>query len=233
MGRNLPYNRTDALEWTLSHLDRWEAKAGEIGLDETRVHSMRQAAQAAREALIEAEIARNRARAATATWHRLADAMKADVSASVSLIKTTAALEARAPSGGGEPAERAIYTTAWLSYPGKPGRAPAPDAPGLPRAHMDSGGAVVLAWMGRGPSGTRYTVMRDLGCDGAGANAWTILGDTHDKAFTDRTVPIGTASVAYRVVAKHGPHAVEGPATLMRLGSASAPAGADTTKIAG
>lgn len=215
MGRNLPYNRTDALEWTLSHLDRWEDVAGEIGLDEQGVQSMMQAAQAAREALIEAEIARDRAKAATATWHRLADAMKAEVSASVSQIKTTAALEARAPGGGGEPVERAIYTKAWLSYPGTPGKAPAPQEPGLPLAHMDGSGAVVLAWTGKGPSGTRYTVMRDLGS----ANAWTILGDTHDKTITDRTVPIGTPSVAYRVVAKYGPHAVEGPATLIRFGS--------------
>ncbi len=215
MGRNLPYNRTDALEWTLSHLGRWEAVAGEIGLDELRVLSMMDAAQAAREALIEAEIARARARAATATWHRLADAMKAEVSASVSLIKTTAALEARVPGGGGESAERAIYTKAWLSFPGTPSRAPAPRAPGLPLAHMDGSGGVVLAWTGKGPSGTRYTVMRDLGS----ANAWTILGDTHDKTITDRTVPIGTPSVAYRVVAKYGPHAVEGPATLIRFGS--------------
>ncbi|MFI4917575.1 MAG: hypothetical protein ACIAS6_13855 [Phycisphaerales bacterium JB060] len=216
MGRNLPYNRTDALEWTLSHLDRWDQVAVEIGLDGQRVQSLRDAAQAARAALVEAEVARARARAATEAWHRLADAMKAEVSASVSLIKTTAALAARSPGGGGEPAERAIYTRAWLSYPGKPSAAPPPEAPGLPTTNLQNGGAIVLAWTGRGPAGTRYTVQRKLEHQAG----WTLVGDTHEKRFVDRTLPIGTPVALYQIVAKHGPHAVAGPITRMQLGSA-------------
>ncbi|MEQ9094878.1 MAG: hypothetical protein RIE32_01290 [Phycisphaerales bacterium] len=219
MGRNLPYNRTDALEWTLSHLDRWDQVAGEIGLDGPRVQSMRDAAQAARAALVEAEVARARARAATEAWHRLADAMKAEVSASVSLIKTTAALAARTPGGGGgggEAAERAIYTKAWLSFPGKPSAAPPPETPGLPTTNLQNGGAIVLAWTGRGPAGTRYTVRRKLEHE----TGWTLVGDTHEKRFVDRTLPIGTPVALYQIVAKHGPHAVAGPVTRMQLGSA-------------
>lgn len=213
MGRNLPYNRTDALEWTLSHLDRWEDVAGEIGLDEQGVQSMMQAAQAAREALIEAEIARARAKAATATWHALADAMKADVSAAIATIKATAAEQGRA---GGDPAERAVYGAAWLSAPDKPGPAPAPREPGAPTTDLDNDGAPVLKWTGKGPAGTRYTVLRQLGDEGA----WTVIGDTHEKRFTDRTLPGGTPRVGYQIVAKYGPHAVASVATMMRLGSA-------------
>ncbi|UYV11521.1 MAG: hypothetical protein NCW75_09430 [Phycisphaera sp.] len=216
MGRNLPYNRTDALERTLSHLDRWEDVAGEIGLDEQGVQSIVQAAQAAREAMIQAEIARARAKAATATWHRLADAMKAEVSTAIVTIKATAA---QAGQAQGDPAaERAVYGTAWLSYANKPGVAPAPDEPGQPTTGLDNNGAAVLAWTGKGPAGTRYAVRRQL----EGETGWTAIGDTHEKAFVDRTLPAGTPSVAYQVVAKYGPHAVAGVPTVMRLGSAPA-----------
>lgn len=218
MGRNLPYNRTDALEWTLSHLDRWEDVAGEIGLDEQGVQSMMQAAQAAREAMIEAEAARAEAKSATATWHRLADAMKAEVSTAIVTIKATAA---RAGQAQGDPAaERAVYGAAWLSFAGRPGPSPAPREPGAPTTDLDNHGAPVLRWTGKGPAGTRYMVHRQLD----GETGWTAIGDTHEKTFVDRTLPAGTPSVVYQIVAKYGPHAVAGVATVMRLGSAPAQA---------
>lgn len=220
MGRNMPYNRTDALEWTLSHIGRWEAVAGEIGLDEARVQSMRQAAQAAYDAMIEAEAARAKAKALTETWHRLADSMKADVSAAIATIKATAAAEGRTPGGGGQPAEKAVYAKALLSFGDKPGPAPAPREPSLPTTNLDNTGAVVLSWRGKGRAGTRYAVRRTL----PGEATWTVVGDTHEKTFTDRTVPMGTPEIVYQIVARYGPHAVSGPATVMRIGSIGAEA---------
>ncbi len=211
MGANMPNDRTQALDWVEAHIDPWTENQAAINLSVEQVAAITLLAETAREKLIAAGTARDAAKAATAAWHQSADQMK---SFSSSLI---AELKSYARGEGGE----VVYQLAQISKRAQPGEAPPPAVPTSLTSSLTNQGDVALTWKGKGPTGTRYIIERKLPAE----TKFFFLGDTSDKAFTDKTVPSGATPVVYQVIAVHTDNRVPGEPSYVRFGTGNAQQG--------
>lgn len=90
-----------------------------------------------------------------------------------------------------------IYTKANIPPPTQ-GTAQGPAAqPTNVGAFIDNLGNVQLSWQGSLAGGTFFTVWRKL----SGETSWTQMGSVVSKSFADSTIPGGTSSANYYVVA--------------------------------
>lgn len=205
MGTNMPGNRTNALEWVEQRIEPWTTNQAAIDLSAAQVAAITQLAQTAREKLTAAGQAQQAARNATQEWHSAADQMKALASDLIIDIKAYARGE------GGED----VYGLAQINPRSPAGEAPPPAVPYDMRTNLTNEGAVSITWKGRGPTGTRYHVLRQLESE----TSFTFQGDTSDKAFTAATVPAGTPRVDYQIVAVHTDNRVPGEPFFVRFGT--------------
>ena len=213
MGSNLPADRNPAIEWLAARLERWEANAGDIGLDEADVADLAALADQAAQARTRAGEARASARSMTRHWHLRADATMDRARELILKIKAHAAATDNPE----------VYALAALSAPAtrrREGEGPQP--PRDIAAELRPGGAVALSWEGGGPRGAFYIVHRRL----VGEASERIIAVVAAKRFVDETLPADPGTVRYRIDAQRGQAVAEGPVRLVRLGTieAAAPA---------
>lgn len=202
---NVPENRLEQIVWFENHLPLWSAKPGDFGVTSGQLLALSDAVAAARLAHDRAMAARQASLHATVALREQSGAML-DVGRNlVGVIKAFIA-------DGGDPS---LWGRAGIeppASPGGPGSGPAPTAPFMLSAALDSLGGVVLRWKARQPaslSGVTYSILRalDVGAGagvGVGVGEFVLLDAVGGKVFVDDTVPEGVRSVSYIVRARHG-----------------------------
>jgi hypothetical protein len=170
----------------------WVARADEIGATPAAAAAVADRLAAARAKYDAAYAAREAARNATAELKAaVRDLMRAGADV-VKQVRAKAAVE-----GDG------VYSLALIPPPAAPSRIPAPGLPTGFTATLLPDGALKLRWKCPNPAnavGTVYQVSRRIG-DAGGGGPFVAAGVVGKRTFVDTTLPAGTASVTYEVVA--------------------------------
>ena len=189
----LPRTDRELITWVRARLDTWENEAAAIGLREEDVSELSARLVAATEAYEAILSARAHAKNATVGWRFAGGALRELTGALVASIK------AQAERTG----NRSVYTDALIPPARRRsalGRPPMPLMRGLSMPHS---GIMELRWTGTRRGGTMFLIYRGL--HSAGASTLlnpTLLDSTTRFVYRDRTLPPGTLSVSYAVVAQ-------------------------------
>lgn len=202
MGKNMPAERGQALDWINARLDPWETNAAAIGLDPTDPAAMIALAGTADDARLAADAARSASKAATQNWYDKADEAMDFARELILKIKAEAATDPQ------------VYVLAQISPKASPGETPAPDVPSDVKAELLDQGRVRLTWKGKGPRGTFYIVKRRL----LNENTFTVIATVTDKVFTDESLPFGIDKAVYAIDAQQTDKLVYGPEKNVQLG---------------
>jgi len=199
MSRLVPREHFQSITFFSTHTTQWLDHAAQIGTSTQEVALLADEVEAARAALTAQRQAQQAARSATLRLKLAIEAMKRRGANILAQVK------AKAAADGGS-----IYTLARISPPDDPSPIGAPGLPTGFSVELQAGGSLVLKWEcpnPRGAVGTIYQVSRCIGTSGK----YEVIGISGTKSFTDDTVPTGTASVTYQVIAmrstKRGPTA--------------------------
>ncbi len=214
MGRNLPTQRGNALDWITDRLATWTENAAAIGVDAADVAALASATAQADTARTAAGAARAASKSATQNYYDKADTA---IEGARDLILTVKAFAASSD-------DPQVYVLADLSPKAPPGETPAPDAPSDVGTTLLPNGALELKWKGRGPQGTFYIVSRQLATE----TAYSVIATVTDKAFTDSGLPFGIDEVRYQINAQQTDKVTQGPITVVRLGVGNAQQSAQT-----
>ncbi|MEQ9096518.1 MAG: hypothetical protein RIE32_09670 [Phycisphaerales bacterium] len=204
MGKNMPAERGQALDWINARLEPWEENAAAIGLELTDPAALVALAGAADEARVAADAARSASKAATQNWYDKADQAMDFARDLILKIKTKAAVDD----------DPQVYVLAQVSPKASPGETPPPDVPSDIKAELLDQGRVRLTWKGKGPRGTFYIVKRRL----LNENAFTVIATVTDKVFTDESLPFGIDKAVYAIDAQQTDKLVYGPEKNVQLG---------------
>lgn len=187
--------RADFLEWCLSHAPVFEKNAAAIGMTVEQAAKFESLTLEAAKAILDQEKVQNAALVATQRVRDALAALQTGAGDAVRSIRAYAELNAN-PNN--------IYNAAQIAPPAEPSPTPAPDKPRqLDVTLVAATGAMTLTWKAanpRGTSGTAYVVRRRL----PGETAFSFLGVTGEKRFTDETVPAGAERVDYTVQGQRG-----------------------------
>lgn len=204
MGRNLPPQRSAALDWTTERLATWTANAAQIGVDPATVSAVASAIATATNLRTAAGTARAASKSATSAYHNSADEALDMVRDLILEVKAFAA----------STDDPQVYVLADLSPKDPPSETPAPDAPSDIIASLRPSGRIELKWKGKGPQGTFYIITRQL----PGEAAYTTIATTTDKSFVDASIPFGADRVFYQILAQQTSKVTEGPIKVVQLG---------------
>lgn len=205
MGRNLPPQRSAALDWTTERLATWTANAAQIGLAAQTVSAVASAVAQATNLRSAAGSARASSKSATLAYHNAADQALEQVRDLILEVKAFAA----------STDDPQVYVLADLSPKDGPSPTPAPEAPSNVVFTLLPNGSLELKWKGKGPQGTFYIIKRRLD----GESALSMIATTTDKSFTDNAIPFGTDSVLYQVLAQQTDKVVQGPLVPVQMGT--------------
>lgn len=231
-----PETRRGKLSFYEAHLQAWADHAEPIGLSAEQIAGLESRIEAARSALLAAEVARDAARAATLTFHETADDLAGFGSGLIAAIRATAET---AEDGTGD---EGVYALAQIPPHRRPGPAPAPGRPSGLRTDLLGDGSLSLSWAcdnPRGIGGTMYEIhRRPLGADRTPAGPDEFIGLAGARKFVDATLPAGTAGAVYRITAVRSTRRGEPAEFVVNLGvgGASSPAAAadpDAYRMAG
>lgn len=190
----LPRRVEDLLNFCELHIAPWSAQPAQIGLTPqqvTQFSNLTTAARAAHTGKLEAE---QSARVATAASRAAVRDLRRQAGDLIRLIKAYAQ---------SQPDPAAVYQAAQIPEPQPPSPAPPPGQPFDFRVTLDPLGLITLRWKANNPpgvGGTVYNVRRKL----AGESAYAFIGATGSRAFTDETLPAGTAQAQYIVQGQRG-----------------------------
>lgn len=180
------------LAWFEQHIEIWQAAPATFGITAPIASALATAIDNCRKDFDAANAARLASKQATVAQNEAFRTMRRDGSEVVNTIK--AFIEA-----SGNPA---LWGQAGLEPPAPRGTTPPPTAAYELSTNLDSEGNLTLKWKAsqpRGVSGVVYFVRRSL--NGA---AFTQLNTVGEKSCIDTSIPLGTASVAYNIIAKRG-----------------------------
>lgn len=189
MAAIVPNNPGKKILFFRTHVPVWAVDPPGIGTTAARVAAVQQKVEAAQAARLARAQAVSAARSATLGL-KMAMAELAEVGAQV-----IGEVKARAAVEGSE-----IYTRASIRPPASPSPIGKPGKPSSLSVELMSIGSLRLAWKcrhPRGAKGTMYQVWRRLDSSGE----YTFLGASGKKKFMDATIPAGTRSVTYRIIA--------------------------------
>lgn len=211
---NIP-NTSNALllTWMEQHLAVWEAAGPAIGADPAALTAFESLVTNARKNFDAAGVSRLASKQATVAQNESFRDMKREASDLVNTIKSF--IE---QSGNNN-----LWATAGLEPPAPRGESPPPTSPFDLSATLDSEGNLLLKWKARQPQGLSnviYSVRRAFN----GSGTYTLLDTVGGKKFLDTSVPFGTTSVSYTVVAKHGTN-FSAPSSSLTLQFGRAPGG--------
>jgi hypothetical protein len=207
------------LAFCQSHSLTWAQQAENIGLSEPAAAAYAELVNSAVGAVQAAQSARDAAKAATAFANSQIALLRAATSSTVTQIRVFA-------EDSANPA--AVYQLAEIPAPAKPTPQPAPGQPSNMGVSIDpTTGDITLTWKcvnPSGTSGTSYIVRRKL----PGEAAFTFLGSTGPKRYTDTTLFAGPDSVQYTVQAQRS--GLSGPVSaILTVNFGRLPGGAVTT----
>jgi hypothetical protein len=185
----VPTKKIDRLQWYEQHEPIWTTQAANIGLEASDTTTLATKNTAARDAYTAHLAAQQAAKAATAAWYNAV--------ADLSSFGATLINKIRAKAGVSGPS---VYTLAQVPAPAIPAPVGPPGTPTEFSVALDQAGALTLAWKCPNPAnsaGTIYHISRRIGATGE----FTFIGASGPRAWTDATIPAGSASVTYQVVA--------------------------------
>lgn len=188
----VPQTRLGKLTFYEAHVAPWTTNAAAIGLGPAQMTDFTPLVTAARTAYDAMIAAREAAKAATLDFYNAADAMHGGPGAGADIIRDIKnhALSTDDPS---------VYVLAQIPAPAPPSPAPAPGTPFDFRVTLQPAGSLELGWKCSNPSGTSGTVYEvSRSVNGA---AFTFVGSSGEKSFTDQTLPAGATPVVYRIQA--------------------------------
>ena len=184
----VPSKQQDAINFFANRLTLWAANAAVLNLSAANLTAIANAVNAAQTALAAAEVARNASKSATVALEQAMQTLRTLGGDLVKAIRTTAEVT-------GNPA---IYTLSNLPPPATPSPLGAPPIPTNFSAVLNNAGEIELRWTCTRVGGTSFTIQRSI----TGApNSWSIIGTSEKATFTDSAVPVGLASIQYRVIA--------------------------------
>lgn len=189
----IPPNKADMISFFASRLPVWTENAAQIGLSQQAVGQLSALLNNAQSLLAEQAARDAEKRAATAASNQAADALRAAGAGDLATIKAFA-------KSTNNPA---VYTLAQIPAPAAPTPAAPPTMPYDLVADIDNNGDVVLTFKSdnaQSHTGVFFVVRRKL----AGQSAFTLVGTSGVKSFTDKAIPQGTTSAVYNITAKRG-----------------------------
>lgn len=196
-----PRDQAKLYTWAKVHAQAWAQDPAAIGVTPATIAQYANIVEDFQAKATAARAARAEAIAAT---QASANAKRAMRDATSDLVKTIRAFAATND-------EDAVLNRALLPAIA----APAPIAPpgqctGF-TIDLNGDGSLTIGWTAKHPAGSDrvvYLVQRRL----AGEDAWTLLGASGEKSYTDDTLPQGVAGATYTVTAQRG--RVKGEASL-------------------
>lgn len=181
--------RAAFLEWCSAHASAWTNVDTQIGLSEVQAQDFKTLVNSAQAAVGAQEQARAAQQAATENVNNKVGQVRRDLNELLRVIRTFAQVQ-------GDPN---VYVLAQIPAPATPSVAPPPAQPtNLSVEIAPATGAITLKWKASNPagtSGTTYVVRRKLPSE----TAFSFLGITGSKKFTDTTFFAGPDSVQYTV----------------------------------
>lgn len=193
MASILPSRIQDLLTFCEQHGELWNTVAAQVGLSSAQASAVKAAATAGRTNFNAANAANEAKLAAYSKSQDTIDALRTITGDAIRTIKAFA-------EQSGNPS--AIYQIAQIPAPSAGTVMPPPGQPtDLTVAIEPTTGALKLAWKVTNPagsSGTSYIIRRKL----LTQTAWTFVGVTGRKYFTDTTFAAGPDNVQYTVQAQ-------------------------------
>jgi hypothetical protein len=183
-----PNSRRQQVAFLQARISQWSTHADSLGLDDDQVNGLQTMLTAVAANMTAADNARSIAKAKTQVFYTSADPLAAMASG---LMKTIRAFAITS----GDPE---VYELALLEPPAPPSPVPAPAEPIDIRTTVENDGSILISWKAKNaaPStGTAFTIFRKL----AGQTSYFPVGTVGVRAFTDNTVPPGTASIQYLI----------------------------------
>jgi hypothetical protein len=185
----LPDRVDQLLAFCTSHQKTWAGAPTTIGLTAGQVTSFGTQIGAASDALDAQQSAKDAAKAATTAARNEVSDLRENASDLIRAIKTYAEMQA-------DP--EAVYSLAQIPPPAPPGPTPPPGTPFELIVGLLGNGSLELKWKCNNPAGTQgtiYEVLRKIGPTGS----FQYAGSTGVRAFTDETIPQGSAPVTYQI----------------------------------
>ena len=188
MASVLPKSVVARIEWAEGHVAPFTANAVAIGISAPIAVDFESKTEAARAALV----ARNAAKDALANRENdLRMAMLALTDTAGAIVNT---VHAKADMVGDS-----VYSLASIPVPAIPGPRPDPGTPTDFKVELNNDGSINLTWAcnNSGNAGTQYQVWRKLDAE----TEWIGRGATGVRKFVDATIPAGTKSATYKIMA--------------------------------
>jgi len=215
MGTNLPRSRTAALSWLEGHITGWNTNFAGIGLTSASVIDLAQDVTNARASFTSVEQVRAESLATTQDFYTDMDATHKKASDMIATIKAFA-------ESSDTPA--AVYLLAGITGKDAPTPAAAPETPAITSAQIAADGNVTIGFTARGPTGTVWLVSRKLNTQ----TAYTFLGQSDGKEYTDTTLPTGVTTATYIVKGVRGQlSGLSSPPTTFQIGNVQGVSAAD------
>lgn len=177
----IPRTQADAIQFIETHLPIWIENPGAIGLSPPQLTALADAATRASQDLAAARQAREAAEAATTRLRSSMEQMRAIAGPIIAAIRAFA-------EGSDDPCS--IYAQAQIPPRAAKSPAPAPETPVFESFDLLGDGALRLRWRVTRPAPNtpvHTRIRRRL----PGESQFTLLGDTAEKHFIDRTLPVG------------------------------------------
>lgn len=198
----VPANRVDKIEFYEAHIGKWTENATEIGLSSLSVGNLATLIENARAAFTGAEAARAASKSATAAFYEAVRAMHNAPAAGSDMLQTIRNFAETTDNPN-------VYVLADIPAPSAGEPLPPPGQPRDFSITLDPTGPLTLNWKCENFGGSIvYMVRRKL----EGESAWTLIGGSGTREFTDVTLPAGVDSVTYSVTAQRG--SVSGPVSI-------------------
>mgnify|MGYP001796569027 CR=1 FL=1 len=188
----IPQSYPAAIDWCTDRLANWPNDPATIGLDAARVAELASLTAAASAALADARQLDEDKKAAFASYNTAAKAMRDYASQSVGIIRGFA-------KASEDPST--VYTAAQIPAPAEPTPAPPPGVPFDFKVNLLQDGSIELNFEcdNGGEGGVSYEVRRRDGT--SQTEPFNFVMNATERRFVDDTIPAGTASVTYRIVA--------------------------------
>lgn len=189
----IPTSDLDAVQFFETHDLVWGTAPTSIGLSAASVSSMVVTTKAARDAYTAQQAAKTAAKNSTVAWHNAVAAMRSQGADMIATIKAFA----QSTNNPG------VYTAAQIPPPAAPQPAPAPGQPEMVTVGLEPSGAITLRWKctNAAPNaGTFFSIQRKLAME----SAFTLVGNTGEKFFTDYTLTQGTPGATYIIQGHRG-----------------------------
>lgn len=214
----LPDSRVDQIEFCEAHIDVWSAAPATIGLTAAQVAALSGLTEDARKDYLAAQTARDASKSATEKFYDSTRDMREKAAELIRVIKTFADTTNN-PN---------VYQLAQIPQPAAPSVNPPPGKPTGITITLNASGAIALSWKSENASGGFFQVYRRIGTSTTGA--FTNIGGTGNREFTDGTLPLGSTSVTYRIQGFRGQDPGESSDNvLVQFGVAGGAGGAGVT----